>query len=248
MRRLFCLLVLIPLFTGCTYIDGLTEEGEQVQKKFEAGGFERIILDTSVRLVLTNESLQNVVAEGPDFVIPRLKVFQEEDELHIESEGMFGFRQKQMPVVRVSAENIQYIRSNFASKITSEDTLDIGKLRIVISGRGAFTECDLKVKGERLDLSAYGSNVGNHRLAGEVRTLRIISKGLTSVDATELITQNTTYHQHSVNPGHVFATGLLKVEMTSSGNIYYGGDPQIEVECGDPLYEVDLGEVLDVSP
>ena len=246
--RLFCLLVLLPLFTGCSYIDGLTEEGEQIQKKFEVGGFERIILDTSVRLVLTNESLQNVVAEGPDFAIPKLKVFQEEDELYIESEGMFGFRQKQMPVVRVSAENIQNIRSNFASEITNEDTLDIGKLRIVISGRGAFTECDLVVKGERLDLSAYGSNVGDHRLAGEVRTLKVRSEGLTSVDATELATETTIYHQHSVNPGHVFATGHLKIEMHSSGNIYYRGNPKTEVEYGDPLYEVELGEVLDASP
>ncbi|MFW5754858.1 MAG: head GIN domain-containing protein [Marinilabiliaceae bacterium] len=248
MKRLFCFLVLVQLFMACDYMDGLTENGEQVRKTYDAEGFERIILDTSVRLVLTNEPLQNIEAEGPDFAMPRLKVFQEEDELHIESDGIFGFRQKQMPVVRVGAENVQYIRSNLASEITNKDTLDIGQLRVVISGSGSFTECDLTVKGKKLDLSVFGSNVGDHRLAGEVSTLRVISEGLTSVDAAELITENATYHQRSVNPGYVYATGHLKVEMSSSGNIYYRGNPETEVEYGDPLYETDLGNVIDNSP
>ncbi|MFO8002171.1 MAG: head GIN domain-containing protein [Marinilabilia sp.] len=247
MRRLCWFLAVVLFTTGCDYIEGLSGEGQSVTRDFEADAFEKIILNTSVRLVLTNDTSVKVVAEGPDFALSRLVVSQENRELIVESDGIWGFRKEQMPVLKVSSPDLEHIRSNFASEITNTDTLNIDKLRIVISGRGSFTECDLTVDGESLRLGAYGSNVGDHRFRGKVDVLNIVSLGLTSVDAGDLKTQRTIYHQGSVNPGYVHASGTLKVKMTSSGNVYYRGNPDIEIENGEPLYEVDFGEVIEYS-
>ncbi|MGM0376472.1 MAG: GIN domain-containing protein [Bacteroidota bacterium] len=248
MNRLLWLLVVAVLTPACNYIDALTEEGETIREEYEMEDFEKIVLDTSVRLVLTNDSLPYVVAEGPDFVLSRLKVDFQENEMHVDADGMFGFRQEQMPELTVSAGALKQVRSNFASEITNEDTLEIDRLRIVISGRGAFTECDLTVKARYLDLSAYGSNVGNHRLSGKASTLKIYSEGLTSMDALDLVSDKVVYHQRSVNPGYVNAVSELNVEMKSSGNVYYKGTPKTDVEFVEPSYKVKLGNVIEYTP
>ena len=248
MKNLWIFLGFLSLLSpACTYIDALTEEGEEVRKEIEIGPFERIVLDTSVRLVLTNDSLDGAIVEGPDFVLSRLNIFQKEEVLHVETDGFFGFRKAQMPQLTLNADGLQQVRSNFPVEISNTDTLEIENLRVVVSGRGSFTECDLTLRGGNMNISAYGSNVGDHRLSGKVEKLVVVSEGLTSVDASELVARVVNYRQSSVNPGFVHATEKLTVNMLSSGNLYYRGDCDVQFKEGDPLYKVELGELLEMT-
>jgi hypothetical protein len=165
---------------SCDYVDLLVRDGENIQKNYSIEKFNRVILDTSVRLVLDNDSSYSASAEGADFLLSRLKVVQREDVLCIESEGSVGFRQKEMPVVTITSPDFSYVRSNFPSEITNADTLEVRGLRIIISGRGAFTECNLRVDAESVYLGAFGSNNGDHIIKGKTNVLKVISLGHTS--------------------------------------------------------------------
>lgn len=238
------LLVQMHLFSGCDYTSALFKDGEKVRKEIEVEAFDKIVLNTSAFLVLTNDTSYNIVIEGLDFILSRLEVTREDNVLMVESAKSFGFEKSQMPLLTVSAPGLNHIRTNFPVQITNIDTLRVEKMKIVISGRGSFTECNLTMDVESFNLGAFGNNVGNHILKGRANSLRIISIGMTSVDASGLEARNVVYEQKSVNAGQVHATDKLTVKMLFSGNVYYSGSPDTTIQVGSPMYNMEMGKVI----
>jgi hypothetical protein len=229
---------------GCDYTDALMKDGKMIEKEFTVEAFDRVVIETSVRLVLANGQEYVACARGLDFILPRLVLEQDGKTLVIGSEGMVGFRKKQMPELILSSPELKHITSNFPAEITTFDTLNISQLSIVVNGRGMFTQCDMVVKAGQLSLSVYGSNAGNHIFRGSADKLQVIAEGLTSVDASELEAKEVKYVQQSVNDGYLWATEKLFVSMLSSGDIFYYGEPDTTIQTGEPLYEVEPGEVI----
>ncbi len=240
----FLLLILVAGFQACDYTDALLKDGEVVRKEIVLNHYEQIEIETSVQLVLTNNSDSVAVVEGLDFLVPRLLLKQEGTVLKIEADGLIGFREKQLPSVTLGVSGLKKITSNFPSKITNEDTLVVNNLQIVVNGRGTFTQCNLLVDAGQISLSAYGSNVGNHVFSGKAEKLRAQTEGLTTVDALNLEAKTVRLVQRSVNASYVKALEYLSVDVYSSGNVFYMGNPETSITMGEPLYEVTLGEVI----
>ncbi|WP_025006794.1 GIN domain-containing protein [Marinilabilia salmonicolor] len=244
MKSYWILLISMICLSGCDYTDALLKDGEIIRKEVVLNSFDRIEIETSVELVLTNDADSVAVVEGLDFLVPRLVLNQEGKVLKIESEGLIGFREKQLPSVTVGVSGLKRITSNFPSKITSTDTLKISSLTVVVNGRGTFTQCDLLVDAGSISLAAYGSNVGNHIFRGKTGKLIVNAEGLTTVDALQLEAKSVRLVQKSVNSSYVNALEELSVDIFSSGNVYYTGNPDTTLNIGDPLYEVELGTLI----
>lgn len=232
------------MLSGCDYTDALLKDGEVIRKEVALSPFERIDIDTSVNLVLINASDSVAIIEGLDFLVPRLLLTQEGKVLKIESEGLIGFREKQLPSVILGVSGLKRITSNFPSKITNLDTLKVSALSIVINGRGTFTQCDLLVDAGSISLATYGSNVGNHIFRGKADQFSVNAEGLSTVDSRRLDAKSVRMVQKSVNSSYVNALEHLEVEVYSSGNVYYSGTPETKIKMGEPLYEVALGDVI----
>jgi hypothetical protein len=247
MKSSWIFVLMIGFLSGCDYADALLKDGEIIRKEVVLNSFDRIEIETSVQLVLTNNADSVAVLEGLDFLIPRLVLKQKGTVLKIESEGLIGFREKQLPSVIVGVSGLKRITSNFPSKISNLDTLKISNFSVVINGRGTFTECNLLVNAGTISLSAYGSNVGNHIFRGRAEQLTIHAEGLSSVDASELDAEKVQLVQKSVNPLYVNASEVLNVDIFSSGNVYYTGSPETSLTFGESLYDVELGELIHVE-
>ncbi|MGQ1891127.1 GIN domain-containing protein [Thermophagus sp. OGC60D27] len=245
-NRLFISLTpLITLILGaCDYTDALSKTGEITTKKFSVDAFDQVIIETSVQLVLANDTIMSAKAEGLDFILPRLELNQDGKTLIIESKGAIGFRKEQMPRLLLSAPNKLLITSNFPAEISTLDTLSIEQLSILVNGRGTFTQCNMLVNAEMISISIYGSNVGNHIFKGKADKLHVVAEGLSSVNASAMETKEVKYIQRSVNNSYVKAEEQLYVEIASSGNLYYYGSPDTTIIKGETLYEVDLGRVI----
>jgi hypothetical protein len=238
------LIGLLLSMSGCDYTDALLKDGKMTEKELAVEAFDRVVIETSVRLVLANDQEYAARAKGLDFILPRLVLEQNGKTLVVDSEGMIGFRKKQMPELILSSPDLKRIISNFPAEITTLDTLNIEQLSIVINGRGTFTQCNMLVDAGQISLSAYGSNAGNHIFRGKAGKLHVVAEGLSSVDASELEAKEVKYVQRSVNDGYMWATEKLFVNMLSSGDIFYYGEPDTTIQMGEPLYEVELGEVI----
>lgn len=235
------------LLSGCDYTDAWTKDGQMIKKEIDVEAFENVEIATSVLLVLANDTIHKAEVEGLDFILSRLIVSQKDKEILIESEGSVSFRKKQMPVVTLSSPRFKKVISNFASEISCADTLKVNNLRVIVNGKGSFTECDLTLDAGTFSFAAYGSNVGSHLFKGKADNVKIISEGLCTVDALELNAEEVFYDQRSVNPGYVFAREKVTVEMNASGDVFYSGTSDTSVIWGSPLYEVKLGELINIK-
>ncbi len=243
---LYLITALILLLSGCDYMDALTRDDETVRKTLQLEPFDEVVVETSVKLILRNDSVYKANLEGAAFVLSKLNIKQEGSTIHVEAGGT-GFRKKQAAEVTLHAPSFKRLTSNWPAEIAVHDTLRVDHFSMVINGRGAFTGSNFTIKARSLSIAAYGSNVGTHIFRGETETFHVISEGLASIDARELVAGKVYYTQRSVNPGYVFATDHLEVKMAAAGNIYFWGTPQINVENQPPAYKVELGKVMDHS-
>ncbi len=248
MRKWFFLLVMVggSFMQGCLYIESLSGDDEVVQTSQTLDPFDAVVIDTSVKLFLKNDSIFSADIEGQAFVVSRLKIEQKDRTVYIEAGGA-GFPKKQAARVVLHASSFKRITSNFPAEIGTLDTLKTNALSMVVNGRGSFTESHMTLKAHSFSLFCYGSNVGTHVLNGRVDLLRVQAEGLTVVEAGNLEAGKVDYVQRSINPGYVFAKEQLEVKMQSSGNVFYLGHPQVNVDYQHPSYQVDLGEVLSWS-
>ncbi|SMO41090.1 Putative auto-transporter adhesin, head GIN domain [Saccharicrinis carchari] len=244
----FALIIfLLGSILGCDYIDALTSEDEILFSTLPLKPFDEVVIDTSVKLILKNDSVYHARLQGLGFVLSRLNIKQVGKIIYLEADGA-GFRKKQAAEVILHAPSFKILTSNWPAEIVTKDTLRLNHFSMVINGRGAFTASDITIKANSLSIAAYGSNAGTHVFRGEVETFRVISEGLTSIDARNLLAHKVNYTQRSVNPAYVFATEQLVVEMAAAGSIYLWGNPQVSVDKQLPTYEVKLGEVVKNNP
>ena len=241
---LYLLIVLVTLLSGCNYMDALTSDDDTVFKTLQLEPFDDVVIETSVKLILLNDTVFKARLEGPAFILSALKIRQNGRTIHIKADGK-GFRKKQAAEVTIHAPSFKTLTSNWPAEIATRDTLMLDHFSMVINGRGAFTNSNMTIKAKSLSIAAFGSNVGTHIFKGEAETFMIISEGLASIDARELLAEKVNYIQRSVNPGYVFATEQLHVEMAAAGNVYFRGNPQIIVDNQPPNYKVNLGKVIE---
>lgn len=241
---LYLITALMFHLPGCDYMDALTRDDETVRETLLLEPFDDVVVETSVKLILRNDSVFKARLEGPAFVLSKLKITQEGRTIHVEAGGA-GFRKKQAAEVTLHAPSFKKLTSNWPAEIAARDTLRVDHFSMVINGRGAFTGSNITIKARSLSIAAYGSNVGTHVFRGEAETFRVTSEGLASIDARELVAGKVNYTQRSVNPGYVFATEYLEVNMAAAGNIYFWGSPRISVENQPPPYKVELGKVVE---
>ncbi len=242
----FCLIVLVLFLLGCNYMDALTSDDDTVFKTLPLEPFDNVVIETSVKLILKNDTVYNARLEGLAFVVSDLKIRQNGRTIHVEADGK-GFRKKQAAEVTLHAPSYKNITSNWPAEIATLDTLKLDNFSMVINGRGAFTNSNMTIKAKNLSIAAYGSNVGTHIFKGEAEVFSATSEGLASIDARELVAGKVKYIQRSVNPGYVFATENLDVEMAAAGNIYFTGNPRISVDNQPPSYQVELGKVVELN-
>lgn len=241
---LYLITALLSLLSGCDYMDALTSDDDKVFKTWHLEPFDNVVIETSVKLILKNDTVYNARLEGLAFVVSDLKIRQNGRTIHVEADGK-GFRKKQAAEVTLHAPSYKNITSNWPAEIATLDTLKLDNFSMVINGRGAFTNSNMTIKAKNLSIAAYGSNVGTHIFKGEAEVFSATSEGITTIDARELVAGKVNYIQRSVNPGYVFATEYLDVEMAAAGNIYFWGNPEISIDNQPPNYKVDLGKVVE---
>lgn len=243
-----CLItILLILLSGCNYIDALTREDDMVLKTLQLAPFDEVIIETSVKLILKNDTVYKARLEGLAFVLSGLNVTQKGRTIFLEADGK-GYRKKQAAEVTLYAPSFKKLTSNWPAEIATRDTLTLDHFSMVVNGRGAFTNSNMTIKAKNLSIAAYGSNLGTHIFTGESETFSVISEGIITIDARGLVADKVKYIQRSMNPSYIFATEYLEVEMAAGGNIYLWGNPQISVDNQPPNYKVELGRVIKQNP
>jgi hypothetical protein len=111
-------------------------------------------------------------------------------------------------------------------------------LRLVLAQQGAGELRVAQIETDRLDMGAYGT--GRIVIAGATKQLSATSRGIASIDASQLASQDLTLGWESAGDAQFAASRTAKVTATGSGNVTILGKSTCtvsatgsgEVRCG----------------
>jgi hypothetical protein len=94
-------------------------------------------------------------------------------------------------------------------------------LRLVLAQQGASELRVGQIETDRLDMGAYGT--GRIIVAGTTKQLSATSRGIASIDASQLSSQDLTLGWESAGEAQFSASRTAKVTATGSGNVTISG-------------------------
>ena len=231
MKQILTILSLTALMS-CSYISELKRTGEEKTIDIEWVGASEIEIWAPVRLVLSNSDEPQLQLTGMDFIVEGYRLSTENNKLIIRHRDTNILQDSKIAKLYVSAPLFSRITSNSPSQISSGgDTLNIEKLALVVNGKGIYTTGELCLKGKEFSLAIYGGiNKSQHFLKGKVERASYHLEGGSDIYADELLTESSSVTHKSYGDTYLHATSHLKVSIFSTGNVYYSGNPELNVE------------------
>ncbi len=123
--------------------------------------------------------------------------------------------------VVVTAPTLEKLSSSGSADITSDGVIKNSKdIEIHTSGSG-----DISVEVDAPSIRVSGSGSGDVSLSGITKDFDCKMSGSGDVKCSNLKSENTVIHISGSSDVHTFASVSLKVNVTGSGDVYYGGNP-----------------------
>lgn len=219
------LMALLSL-SGCEYITTINKTGETDSLFFQCQSPTELEITAPCRIQFINGSSDKIVLKGYDFIIEDYSISQTENKLKISHKNSNFIQKEKMGTVYICLNSISNITLNAPAILASSDTIQMQSLSIVINGSGIYSETDLKVDCQNLNLTVYGGvNQTMHYLSGNASNTNFYIEGCTLVNASELKSHTTTVIHRSIADCNINADNELGVTIFSTGNVYYKGNP-----------------------
>jgi hypothetical protein len=127
------------------------------------------------------------------------------------------------PRIDLSIVELREVVNESPGQIRSEDSIRAESLLVVMSGSGT-TVLDVAAKNIQTNLSGSGLV----RLTGRAVTHTVRISGAGSVEAFELVTENTSVLSTGPGEVQVNASNKLKVKIKGLGRVMYRGRPKVK--------------------
>ena len=210
--------------------------GTIIQQEFTVTGFNKILVNRNVELIIKEGSTEKVVVETGKNLLNDVQVEVVDNQLILTDDNICNFvRDYGVTKVYVTAPNITEIRSSTQYDIKSDGVLTYPNLTVFAED---FSEPEtvtsgnfyLDIDNERL--TVVFNNLSNAFITGKTNNLQVtLASGLSLFDASELIAQNVSISNRSSNDIIINPQLKLTGKISGVGNVIALNKPPIvEVE------------------
>lgn len=210
--------------------------GTIIQQEFTVTGFNKILVNRNVELIIKEGSTEKVVVETGKNLLNDVQVEVVDNQLILTDDNICNFvRDYGVTKVYVTAPNITEIRSSTQYDIKSDGVLTYPNLTVFAED---FSEPEtvtsgnfyLDIDNERI--TVVFNNLSNAFITGKTNNLQVtLASGLSLFDASELIAQNVSISNRSSNDIIINPQLKLTGKISGVGNVIALNKPPIvEVE------------------
>lgn len=210
--------------------------GTIIQQEFTVTGFNKILVNRNVELIIKEGSTEKVVVETGKNLLNDVQVEVVDNQLILTDDNICNFvRDYGVTKVYVTAPNITEIRSSTQYDIKSDGVLTYPNLTVFAED---FSEPEtvtsgnfyLDIDNERL--TVVFNNLSNAFITGKTNNLQVtLASGLSLFDGSALIAQNVSISNRSSNDIIINPQLKLTGKISGVGNVIALNKPPIvEVE------------------
>ncbi len=196
-------------------------------KLYTPGSFEKLEIDGSAQVRLTQGDRDQVFVEGDDKTQDSVEVSLSGNRLEIHPNGGWKFWNSQRLRVDIQLRKLSQLNLSGASDLHAVGPIKADKLTISISGAGEarFDQIDADVL--RFDISGAGEGT----LAGSAADLGISISGKGRLTAPALRTAKANVSISGVGNATLWVTERLNVNISGIGKVEYWGQPQVRKQA-----------------
>ena len=228
-RLIYLLLVsvtIILLFNNCEGIFG-KDDGDIVRKEMMLSSFKQVSIYGIYNVVLRQDTIHKLIIEGVEDFITDIEAQVRNDTLIIKDIHKNLFRIEERPTLYLHFTDIKHLWTLNPVKVTNEDTLKLD--RFYYYPVGEIGEAQLTVQCNFFGMDNSANTLGRFYIKGTTQTAKFYNRYGSSIYADGLKAQVVEVYNESIGDVYVNADELLKVFIWGTGNIYYSGDPVVQI-------------------
>ncbi|HEU5054123.1 MAG TPA: head GIN domain-containing protein [Hanamia sp.] len=217
MKYIFLLFTTATLFISCATLTGngkVTEENRDISNIYEVN------TSGSIDVVIRNGDHYALTIQDDANLLPYVITNVDNGVLTIHYKDGYSVIRDHAKAI-VTAPTLQKISSSGSADITTEGLLkNDNQIEVSTSGSG-----DIIAELDAPRVSVSGSGSGDITLSGRTKDFDCRMSGSGDVKCANLKSENADIHVSGSSDVHTFASVSLKVNVTGSGDVYYGGNP-----------------------
>ncbi len=219
------IIVLFILITGSSF-NVLGGNGDDQKKSYPIKGINGIDINIACELYISQEEEESLRIKAKKDIIHYINVEKRDSILYLTSdEDNIEYDDWDIEVY-LTAKTLRSINIGGAAKIRNSGTLKINKLSFDISGA---SDLDLNIEVKKL-LADFSGAV-KAELEGKADYIVMDMSGASKVDAEDLISEACYLDFSGFGKAEVYASKVLKVDMSGMGVVKYSGNPK-KVDTG----------------
>ncbi len=217
---------ILLIFINCSGIFS-KDDREIIRKEMRLDSFSHVIVYGIYDVELKQDTVHKLIIEGVEDYISDIRAQAENDTLIIRDIQKNIFRIEERPVLYLHFSDINYLWTFNPVKVTSNDTLKLDWFYYYPIGE--IGEARLIVKCDFFGLDNSANTLGRFYISGTAHMARFYNRYGSSIYADSLRSRVVHVYNESVGDVYVNADSLLQVFIWGPGNIYYSGDPAVQI-------------------
>ncbi len=233
MKKSSILFFIFPLLSiglsGCEYLDYLKEESEVVVEQLTVGDYNQIIVGAPYQIVFVDsEDTNTITIEGQQHLVNDVDISVSDHVLKLGHYKSKYIQKKKRPTLYLNANNFYQITVNNITSLQCEAPLTNKSVRVIVNGRGCYSDGYIKVECTSFDFRCYSSNqVGNYYFEGNCEQLSFNLEGSVNFYGEDLIANSATITHRSIGDCYITANQKLNINIYTNGDTYYYGNPEL---------------------
>lgn len=207
---------------------GLMAPGVQAQpapvgRMYAPGPFERIEIDGTARIRITQGDRDQVFVAGDDVAQQGVEVDVADNRLRIRAAGGWKFWREDRPAIEVHVRKLTHVMMSGAGDVQAPGRIRGDQLVIGISGSGSVRFDELAVWQLRFDISGAGDG----QLAGRVDQLELNVSGRGKLVADQLRAVRAKVAISGVANAEMWVVDELQLAISGAGKVDFWGHPVV---------------------
>jgi hypothetical protein len=194
-----------------------------VGRVYAPGPFERIEVDGTARIRITQGERDQVFVAGDDAAQQGVEVDVVNGHLRIRTAGGWKFWREDRPAIEVQVRQLSHVMLSGAGELQAPGPIRGDQLVIGISGSGSVRFDELAVRQLQFDISGAGDG----QLAGRVEQLGLNVSGRGKLVADQLRAARARVAISGVANAELWVTDDLQLAISGAGKIDFWGHPVV---------------------
>ncbi len=215
-------LLLVMLLNSCT-----KNNNEAILKEQKLAHFDIAYVNAISDIVLVQDTGYSLIYKGSEEIYNDLSVNIIHDTLFITDTKKRLFKIDDRPTFYLHFENIRSLVTFKPAAISNKDTLKLNYFYVYSIGE--IGEVELTVDCGTFGLDNSANTLGRYYIKGRADMVYMFNRYGCTLIADSLVCREARVINESIGDVYVHAEEILTVYLWATGNIYYIGDPMLQV-------------------